>query len=47
MKPLKLRKFNYISPLEKRTIDKLAITGLYIAIALLLIIVFLIKSGVN
>ncbi len=47
MKPLKLKKFNYLTPFEKRTLDKLAITGLYIAIALLLISVFLIKSGVN
>jgi len=44
MKPLKLKKINYISPLEKKTSEKLALAGLYIAIiALLLITIFILK----
>lgn len=47
MKPLRLKKLNYISPLEKKGIVKLSLTGLYIAIALLLLTVLILKLGVN
>lgn len=47
MKPVKIKKFHYVSPSERKLIDKLSIALLYTAIGLLLITILVIKSGVK
>jgi hypothetical protein len=47
MKPVKIKKFHYVSPTEKKVIDKISVALLYTAIGLLLITILVIKSGVK
>ena len=47
MKPVKIKKLHYVSPQEKRLIDRITVALLYTAIGLLLITVLIIKSGVK
>ncbi len=47
MKPVKIKKLHYISPLERKFIDRISIALLYTAIGLLLITILVIKSGVK
>ena len=47
MKPVKIKKLHYVSPLERKLIDKLSVALLYMAIGLLLITILVIKSGVK
>jgi len=47
MKPVKIKKLHYVSPIEKKLIDKLSVALLYTAIGLLLITILVIKSGVK
>jgi hypothetical protein len=47
MKPLKIKKLHYVSPSERKLIDKLSVALLYTAIGLLLITILVIKSGVK
>ena len=47
MKPVKIKKLHYISPMERKLIDKLSVALLYTAIGLLLITILVIKSGVK
>jgi hypothetical protein len=47
MKPVKIKKLHYVSPIEKKLIDKITMTLLFVAVGLLLITVLIIKSGVK
>lgn len=47
MKPVKIKKLHYVSPREKKLIDKVTVALLYTAIGLLLVTVLIIKSGVK
>ncbi|MBM2814394.1 MAG: hypothetical protein HW421_1156 [Ignavibacteria bacterium] len=47
MKPVKLKNLHYVSPREKKLIDRITVALLYTAIGLLLITALIIKSGVK
>ena len=47
MKPVKIKNLHYISPLERKLIDRISIALLYTAIGILLITILVIKSGVK
>lgn len=46
MKPIKLKRLNYISPIQKNAVIRLVNSALYLTIGLLIIIVLLITKGV-
>lgn len=46
MKPTKLKKLHYVSPRDKRIIDRITMALLYAAIGLLIITAIIIKTGV-